>query len=418
MNSRQRIKESISHKETDKLPIDFGGMLATGIHVSTVYKLRQALGIDKPGIPVKVIEPYQMLGEINDDLKKVLGVDTVALLGEGNFFGFKNSGWKEWDLKGTPVLVPELFNTIRNEDGSIFMYPQGDKNSRPSGLMPKEGYYFDLVIRQEKINDDNLKVEDNLEEFKLISDKQLKNIKKTVSGLYSDTNYSIIASLVSSGFGDIALVPGPTLKNPKGIRDISEWYMSTVSRKEYIKKVFSGQLEIALENYRRIYNEVGNEIDIVFVSGTDFGAQDGLFISIDSYRDLYKPFHKKINDWIHENTTWHTFMHCCGSIYGVIPDFIEAGFDILNPVQISAKDMDPLKLKKSYGKHITFWGGGVNTQKTLPFGTPKQVKEEVKKLIDIFSPGGGFVFNSIHNIQANIPIENIIALIEALEEYR
>jgi uroporphyrinogen-III decarboxylase len=284
--------------------------------------------------------------------------------------------------------------------------------------MPEKGYYFDSIIRQEKIDDNNLNFEDNLEEFEIINDRELEYIKNKAEQLYNNTKYSIVASLVQSGFGDIAFVPGPTLKNPKGIRDITEWYMSMVTRKQYIKKIFEKQCEIALENYKRISNLVGDKIDVVVTTGTDFGAQNGLFISKDSYREMFKPFHLKINNWIHENTDWKTFIHSCGSVYELIPDFIEAGFDILNPVQISAKDMEPERLKKEFGKDIVFWGGGVNTQKTLPFGTPKQVREEVKRNIEIFGANGGFVFSTVHNLQSNNPIENVIAMIEVINEYR
>lgn len=170
MTPKDRIKITLSYKDPDKLPVDFGGMLATGIHVSTIYKLRQRLRLDTPGTPVKVVEPYQMLGEIADDLKEVLGVDTVSLLGSRNFFGFKNEGWKEWELDdGTPVLVPKLFNTVKNSDWSLYMYPQGDNSVPPAAKMPKNGFYFDLVIRQDPIDDASLNVEDNTEEFTLLS---------------------------------------------------------------------------------------------------------------------------------------------------------------------------------------------------------------------------------------------------------
>ncbi|MHB8278566.1 MAG: uroporphyrinogen decarboxylase family protein [Candidatus Humimicrobiaceae bacterium] len=419
MNSRERIKKTLNHIQPDKLPVDFGGMLATGMNVSIIYKLRQEYGLDKPLTPVKVIEPFQMLGEISEDLKKIIGIDTVSLLGSKNFFGFENDNWKEWKLwDGTPVLVPEKFNTEKEKDGNVYMYAQGDKNYLPCAKMPEKGFYFDLIIRQEKIDDNNLKFEDNLEEFTIIDDEELENIKNKVEQLYNNTEYSIFASLVQSGFGDIALVPGPTLKNPKGIRDIAEWYMSLVSRKKYIKYVFEKQYKIALENYKRINDFAGNMIDVVFITGTDFGSQNSLFISKDLYKELFKPFHLKINNWIHENTGWKTFIHSCGAIEPLINEFIDAGFDILDPVQISAFGMDPYVLKKKYGKNISFWGGGVDTQKTLPFGTPKQVRDEVKKNIEIFISGGGFVYSTVHNIQANIPIENIVAMIEVIRKYR
>ena len=156
----------------------------------------------------------------------------------------------------------------------------------------------------------------------------------------------------------------------------------------------------------------------VWVSGTDFGSQKGLFISKELYRDLYKPFHIRVNNWMHENTQWKSLIHSCGSVYELIPDFIEAGFDVLNPIQVAASGMEPKKLKKEFGKDITFWGGGVDTQRTLMFGTPKEVKEEVKKMVDIFLPGGGFVFAAVHNIQANVPVKNIMAMIEAIRELK
>jgi hypothetical protein len=419
MPSRERIRKTVNHVQPDKLPIDFGGWLGTGINVSVIYKLRQKLGLDEPLTPVKVIEPYQMLGEIKDDLKKIIGIDIASLVGGRNFFGFENNDWKEWKLwDGTPVLVPGKFNTREEKDGSIFMYAEGDQSYPPAAKMPHRGYYFDLIMRQEKIDENNLNVEDNLEEFNIISASELDYLSKQALNFYNNTEYSIFGSLLQTSFGDIALVPGPTLKDPKGIRDITEWYMSLVARKDYVKKIFSMQCEIALENCKIINKNFGELIDVMFVTGTDFGSQKSIFISEDLYRELFKPLHKKINDWIHENTGWKTFMHCCGSIEPLIKEFIDAGFDILNPVQISAAGMDPALLKKNYGKYITFWGGGVDTQKTLPFGTPQQVREEVKRLINIFFVNGGFVFNTVHNIQANTPVENIIAMIDVLKEYR
>ncbi|MCL5073177.1 MAG: methyltransferase, partial [Actinobacteria bacterium] len=227
MNSRERIRKTLSHSQPDKLPVDFGGMLGTGINVSVIYQLRQRLGLDKAGTPVKVIEPFQMLGEIKDDLKSILGIDTAALLGEKNFFGFENTGWKEWELwDNTPILIPEKFNTRKEKDGSVVQYPEGDTSAMPSGKMPEKGYYFDAIIRQKPIVEEELKVEDNLEEFKIISETELSKIKSEAEELFFNSDYSIFASLVQSGFGDISLIPGVQIKNPHGIRDITEWYIS------------------------------------------------------------------------------------------------------------------------------------------------------------------------------------------------
>jgi uroporphyrinogen-III decarboxylase len=185
-------------------------------------------------------------------------------------------------------------------------------------------------------------------------------------------------------------------------------------RKDYIKEVFDRQSEIAIENLARFYQAVGNKIEVIFTSGTDFRTQNGPFLGPETYRELYLPYQKRLNDWIHENTGWKTFQHSCGGVFPLIPLFIEAGYDILNPVQVSAADMDAKMLKQKYGKQTVFWGGGVDTQHTLPFGTPEEVYNQVKERIEIFSGGGGFIFNTIHNIQAKTPVENLIAMFEAL----
>ncbi|GAF73683.1 unnamed protein product, partial [marine sediment metagenome] len=206
------------------------------------------------------------------------------------------------------------------------------------------------------------------------------------------------------------------LKHPKGIRDIEEWYISTVTRRSYVYEVFARQCEIALANLERIRQAVLDKVSVCFYTGADFGTQRGPFISTDAYRELYKPFHRKLNDWVHANTKWKTLIHSCGGVEPLIPEFIDAGFDILNPVQCSAAGMDPKLLKEKYGDQLVFWGGGVDTQKTLPFGTPEEVAQEVKSRIEVFGKGGGFVFNAIHNIQAKTPVENLLAMLQALSE--
>lgn len=419
MTSRERVTAALNHKEPDKIPFDIGSAHVTGMQVSTVYQLRQALGLDAPGTPVKVTEPYQMLGEIAPDLMEAIGIDTIGLFGKTTMFGFENKNWKEWTLfDGTPVLVAEDFNTEPDENGDLLMYPEGDKTVPPSGRMPNGGFYFDAIIRQEPIDDDTLKVEDNLQEFGPITNEELEYFKNEAERLYTKTDKAIVASFGGTAFGDIALVPVTWEKHPRGIRDVQEWYMSTLMRRDFVYAVFEKQCEIGIKNLEKIYSVVGDKVSAVFITGTDFGTQSGPFISPDAYRDLYQPFHKEVNNWIHKNTGWKSFIHSCGSVYQLIPDFIESGFDILNPVQCSAAEMQPQRLKKEFGNKITFWGGGIDTQKTLPFGTPDEVREEVKSRIEIFGPGGGFVFNSIHNIQARIPIENLLAMIETLNEYR
>lgn len=418
MTSRERVALALEHKEGDRIPLDLGGSPTTGMQANAVYILRQALELDPPGTPVKVIEPFQILGEIKPDLMEALGVDVVPLPSPRGFFGFENENWKEWKLfDGTPVLVPEAFNTDPAPDGSILIYPEGDKSVPASARMPKDGYYFDAIIRQPPIDESKLNPEDNMEEFGPISDYDLAYYAREIDRLWIGTDKAIFGTFGGTGFGDIALVPAPWLKHPKGIRDVAEWYMSTVARRDYIFKVFERQCEIGMANLEKIHKIVGDRVSVVFVTGTDFGAQHGSFISPKSYRDLFKPFHVEVNNWIHKNTKWKAFIHSCGSVWNLYEDFIDAGFDIHNPVQCSAAGMEPCRLKKTHGDKIVFWGGGVDTQRTLPFGTPDEVSAEVRERMRTFGPGGGFVFNTTHNVQARVPTANLLALYKTVKEY-
>ncbi len=419
MTSRERIQASCAHREPDKLAVDFGGGFQTGMHVSVVYQLRQSLGLDKPGTPVKVVEPCQMLGEMAPDLCEALGIDTASLHGTGTMFGFPAADFKEWKLRdGTPVLVPGGFNTEYAPSGELFQYPMSDRAAGPCAKMPEGGNFFDALNRQPPIDEETLTPEDNLEEFGPVPDAELAVLAERAARLHEQTGRALFCTFGGLTFGDIALVPATFLKQPKGIRDIEEWYVSLVMRPDFIKAVFERQAEIAMENLARLYAAVGDRISVIQTNGADFGTQNGPFCSQESYRELFLPYQKKVNGWIHAHTPWKTFMHCCGSIVPLLDLIVEAEFDILNPVQCSATGMESAMLKKNYGDKLTFWGGGVDTQQTLPFGSPAQVRDQVRERIETFAPGGGFVFGAIHNVQALTPIDNLLALFETLKEYR
>ncbi|MEN6337172.1 MAG: uroporphyrinogen decarboxylase family protein, partial [Phycisphaerales bacterium] len=205
-------------------------------------------------------------------------------------------------------------------------------------------------------------------------------------------------------------------KRTPGIRDVEEGYISTAALRDYVYAVFERQCEIALENLAALAKALGDSVQAVFTTGTDFGTQTGLFISPKAYRDLYKPFHKTINDFIHQHTPWKVFIHSCGAVRELVPDLVEAGFDILNPVQCSAAGMDPRELKDRFGDRVTFWGGGVDTQNLLPFGSPQEVYDQVRRRIEIFNTPTGMVFNAIHNVQAKVPVENVLAMFRAIQD--
>lgn len=416
MNSRDLLLKTLSHKEPDRIVFDMGSTAVTGIHVLALENLRAYYGLEKR--PVTVIEPYQMLGLVETDLIEAAGIDVVGAWGGENMFGYWNHAPHKMfkTFWGQEVLVPVKFSDTKDENGDLLSYPTGDTTVPPSAKMPQASYFFDAIERQGTIDDENLDVNDNLEEFDPITDETLRHWKMVTENARA-SGKGVVAGLGGTALGDIALVPGMQLRHPKGIRGISEWYMSTILRTDYIKDIFDRQSALAVENLEKINKAAGQNIDVVFLCGTDFGTQDSTFCSPDQFDELWLPYYRRINDWVHSNTNWKTFKHSCGAVENFMDRFIDAGFDIINPVQVSAKGMDPRHLKETYGKHLTFWGGGINTQRTLPNGTAEQVREEVLRYCDIFAKDGGFVFNTVHNIQANVPAENIAAMINAVKEY-
>ncbi len=415
MDQRERILTTLAHRQPDRIPLDLGATPVTGIHVLAIENLRRYLGLT-PG-PVKVTEPYQMLGEIDDELSQILEPDAIGVAPRNTMFGFPNEGWKEWRTPwGQEVLVPEKFNVTYTDGGDVLIYPGGDTSVPPCAKMPSNGYFFDAIPRQEPIDHEHLNVEDNLEEFSEISDEDLQYFIEETDKAHA-TGRAVVANFGGTALGDIALVPALHMKHPKGIRDVTEWYMATLMHPDYVKEIFERETDIALKNLEKLHTAVGDKVDVIFLCGTDFGTQTSQFCSEETLLDMYGPYYKKMTDWIHRHTSWKVFKHSCGAVEPFIRHFIDFGFDILNPVQVSATGMDPEHLKKSYGDDIVFWGGGVDTQQVLPFGTPSEVYAQVTRHCRIFGEGGGFVFNTVHNIQANVPVENIVATLNALRDF-
>lgn len=415
MSSRERLQTALDHREPDRIPVDFNGTAVTGLHVACVSALREHFGLEKR--PVKVHEPYQMLGWIDEDLRQALGLDVQGVWGFETMFGFRNENWKPWRMDGgLEVLVSGHFRVTKDADGDTLIYPRGDVSAPPSGRLPRNGFFFDTIIRQKPIDEARLDPADNLEEFGPVTDAALDYFE-IESRAAAGTGRGVIANFGGTALGDIALVPAPFLPRPKGIRDVEEWYVSTLTRKPYVHAVFEGQTAVALENLAKIRDRVGDRPQVVFVCGTDFGTQQSTFCSPATFRELYGPYYRRINDWIHSHTSWRTFKHSCGAVRSLIPAFIECGFDILNPVQLSAAGMDAPELKAEFGPDLVFWGGGVDTQKTLAFGNPEEVRAEVLSRCEVLGKGGGFVFNAVHNVQANVPLANVVAMFEAVREF-
>lgn len=417
-SSRERLIKTLNHEDPGKVVLDLGSTPITGINANALARLRDALGLENR--PVKINEPLQLLGEVEEDLRQALGVDVVGVSNNVTLFGFENKNWKPWVMQsGLHVMVPGDFNTTVDEKGVTYLYPQGDTSVPPSGKMPKGGYYFDNIVRGESSFDEEgaSAREDFKDDFGLLTDEHLRAIEETCRDYYENTGYGIIGGGALAGMGDFAVIPGPNVKRPKGVRELTEFMMAHKLMPEYVHELFEMQLEVGLKNAALFHQAVGDRIQAIQISGTDFGLQRGPYMAVESYREFYKPYHKRINDWVHQNTTWKTFYHSCGSIVAFLADFYEAGVDILNPVQTTAEGMDAKWLKDNWGDKFTFWGGAINTQATMPFGTPEEVYEEATERLKIFAPGGGFVYNAVHNIQGQTPTENLMAFFRAIRDY-
>lgn len=416
MTSRERVLAALSHRQPDKVAIDIGATCCSTMHVNCFERLRTYYGL--PHKPVEVWDVSSMTGVMTDDLAQALRIDTAAARTRGTSFGLPRDSFKLWQTNmGQEVLVPSSFQPVSDGAGGWYVYPQGDTSLPPSGHMPEASYYFDNIVRGEPVKDvQSLNPDEQIEEFQLFTDKDIAYIKRDVEKAYA-TGRAVVFSMPGLGLGDISEIPGPGLKHPKGIRTIEDWYVAPLLYPDYVMEVFDRQTDRAIKNLETLNALCGDQIDLLYACGTDFGHQTGQFLSVDTFREIYLPFYQKVNGWVHKNTKWKIIKHSCGAVAPLIPSFIDAGFDALNPVQCSAQGMEPERLKREFGADITFWGGGVDTQKVLPFGTPDEIRRQVLERLDIFSKDGGYVFDAIHVIQGNVPTENIVAMIDAVHEF-
>ncbi len=415
MTSKQRVQCAFAHKQPDKVPIDFGGMSCSQMHVTIVQKLREYYGLEKR--PIKLWDVFGMTGLIDDDLKDAIGTDVEMVKAYSGCFGITDTGkWKEFRMFGVDLLVPEQFEVSNDGRGGYVIYPQGDRTAPPSGHMPAGGFYFDNIERQPEIDEEHMDPEKNLEEYGPISSAALEYYRTELEK-YRGSKRAVVLDPGGAALGDASQIAGPGLKHPKGIRSVADWYMAPLLYPDYVHEIFAKQTDHVLENWGKLYEIAKDIVDVIYVCGTDFGSQASQMCSQQAFDEFYAPYYQKVNRWIHEHTMWKTLKHSCGAIYPFIPKLINCGFDSLNPVQCSAAGMDPQRLKDDFGDKILYWGGGVDTQKVLPFGTPAQVREQVLRRCEIFAKNGGYIFNSIHIVQCNTPIENVVAMIDAVHEF-
>ena len=390
MKSRERVAKAVNHQVPDRVPIDLGGMKASTIAAIAYDKVKRKLGITTP---TKVLDPRFMIAALEDEVLRRLRVDVVPLdLSCVLPMSRPTSEWIPRRLfDGTNVLFPP--DTLIGEDAAgnwLLLNPDG---SPTTFQMPKGGYYFDdLAFNRGECIDPK-----KFRPIADISDEHLALLQQHGRALYRDTDYAILGWGFGVCFLGLSLITDRTSNVTQALTD--EWMMMLMSEKETCHEMMNRSVEATIKCLKLVNEAVGDCCFGWGVAADDSGTQRGEFIRPELWAEMLKPHYKKLCDWIHANTQWKVFLHSCGSIYNLIPHFVEAGIDILNPVQTSAANMDPARLKKEFGDKLVFWGGGCDTQSVLGKATPAEIREHVKERLRIFSPGGGYVFNNVHNIQ-------------------
>lgn len=395
MTSRERVLKALNHEEPDRVPLDLGSTVMSGIMAQALDRLRKHLALEPR--PVKVYEIFQMLGEVEPDVAEALGVDVLPVEPLILFFGLRREDYKPWQLSdGTDVLVPGQFEVEDDGQGSWLLRHEGDPSQPVEGRMPKGGFYFDMPSKTDTHFDFVPPALDDVREQNRLATEELEFLQQRAERLRKETDKALLLGC----WGKLGL---------PAVGSIPDFLLLMASDPQYVRDLFAIRAETALANLEELKTYVGDNIDILGLDGSDYGSQKSELFNPDWFAELFVPFFRQQNDWVHANTSWKTWQHTCGSIARILPMLVETHVDILNPVQCSAEGMDPQWLKDTFGDRLTFWGGGVDTQQTLPFGTPEEVAAEVAERIRVLAPGGGYVFNPVHNVQHGTPPQNVLA---------
>lgn len=401
MTSRERVLMTLNHQEPDRPAIDLGGTSVTGTSGWTYRKLKAALGVE--GGKVRIYDLFQMLAEVEPEVKDALGCDVVLLPKQKLVLGLDHGEWKEhtfWD--GQTFEVPAGFSPEVAADGTL-NHPW-DPNSPLMMRMPQGGRFFDFVPDP---NADSMAVP-HLDEKDWpipgpLTDEFLARERAAAKALFESTDRAIFAE--------------PPLSAPVGYGGLYGFALKMMTDPEHCRDFMMRTGEAAAKCYEQYLQAVGEYIDVIAICLADFGMQDREVFAPELFEEFYTPAWRLVSDVIHRHSDAKVWIHCCGSVPNIIPHFISAGVDCLNPVQWTAKGMDLKDLKAKHGDQLTFWGGAISTQRTMPFGTAEAVAREAREVLDIMAPGGGYVVNPIHNILPEVPVENIVALFKTAREY-
>ena len=384
MNSRQRVLAALNHQEPDRVPFDLGATLVSSINHETYRGVRRLLGLDADR-PVQWLDVVQQIAVVEDDVRRRLGIDTRGVLVRPS---------SAWD---PTVKEDETSNFLTDPWGAIWRKPKAT------------GLYYDMTYHPLQGVDDPAA----LDSFPWPDGRDParwgSGLVEEAKALHDAGEYAVI-------MGNMGVTSG-LFQTSTYMLGFYDTYCNLAGAPAFMDKLLRKLAELDLAFWESFLPVVGPYLDVVMYAD-DFAGQDGLLISLDMYRRLFKPRYREIFDMVRRHAPHvKIFFHSCGAIRDLIPELIEVGVDIVNPVQVSAAHMETRALKRDFGRDIVFWGGGVDTQRVLPRGTPAEVKAEVKRRIEDLAPGGGFIFNTVHNIQGDVPPENVIAMVEALHEY-
>jgi len=411
MISRDYVLSAIKHKETDRIPVDLGATPSSGVSAIAYNNLRKYLAISNGS--TRVYDLVQQVAQIEDCMIDLFGVDVLDI---GRAYNTRGSDWHEVTLPdGSTAEYPVWFKPVEQPDRSFFAY---NNDGVLIGKMPKGATFFDQAVfpYQDGYPNDYKELAialgkvtwaalapspwDHVEDTKFWIQMRAKALS-----LRNNTDKALIINCGCSLF-----------EWGTFLRKFDNFLVDICSDQTEVERLLDELMARHIQMLTRVCEAMGDIVDIIRF-GDDLGMDNGPFMSPSLYRKLFKPRHKQLCDYVKKHSEAHTFFHSCGSIYKLIPDLIEVGYEIINPVQTNCFEMEPHRLKQEFGKDITFWGGGVDTRSIMNRGTVKNVKDDVKRRLEIFSKGGGFVFTPIHNILPDVPPENIVAMFEAVKEF-
>lgn len=410
MNSRERVLAAINHREPDRVPIDLGATPSSGISAIAYTNLKKHLGMQDGH--TRIYDVVQQLAQPEEGMLDHFGIDVVDI---GRAFNDRGDDWYDMSMAdGQTGQYPAWFRPIARPDGSYEAEVDGVVIAR----MPARGTFFDQTYFPY--------LDGYPSDYQTLS----KTMKKILWAALVHSPWDHAGEpdfwnqlrqrtlkLRQSTDRALMVVCGCNLFEwGTFLRRMDNFMMDVFADQDNVRALLEALMEIHLATLEKVCGAVGDIVDILRF-GDDLGMDSGPFMSPAIYRDIFKPHHTRLNEYVHKNSQMKTFIHSCGSIYPLLPDMIEAGYDVLNPIQTNCANMDPVTLKMEFGKDITFWGGGCDTRHILNNATAQEVRDHVKERLDILSPGGGFVFNTVHNILPEVPPENIVAMFDAIHEY-